>query len=66
LIIDSKRRPLLRREIVRRLEMEHGYSFGEMRLLDEFREATGLAQPTRYGKAQASAFNLPQAMLGRR
>lgn len=62
-IIDTKRGPLLPRKIVPGLTAEHGYSFGDMRLIDEFREISEVEQPTTYGKEHMSAFVLPERVL---
>lgn len=66
-LIESRRcerqGPLLRREVVEHLSFHHDYCFRETVLINELRKATGLEQPTRYGKDGIPAFALTEALV---
>jgi hypothetical protein len=56
-------RHIMKREVVTRLQTQHGYAFSDTRLIDELRKATGFPQPARFGKDQIPVFNLPRSWI---
>jgi len=57
-VIRSRGRSFLKREVVNWLNHQHGYDFQERRLIREFREDKGVSQPARFGRDRIPVFPL--------
>lgn len=61
-VIESRGRRFLCRDVADTLR-GLGFDFDQQRLIREFREKTGLPQPTRYGRRHVPVFELGEGML---